>query len=249
MVTATTIALLVMPAGLAAAEEVVLGEAHHTGASAGEPYESGTGGGTEDGTESGTGNAHSVEVARSPDESAQESTQEPTHEPTAEPEVEIGEPHAVECTGAVSVTVVDLAGTPVPGGILMVAGEQLIDGGTVDTGCGETTASLLGIPDGYAVVGEASTAVVVRHKTATPVVFRVDAVEVLTAVVEAPESAPTAAPATPAASVDPEPVVEAVPTLARTGIDDPEVLALLAFLLIAAGTTILVRTADRATRA
>lgn len=243
MVTATTVALLVLPAGLALAEEVALGQAQTTEAQT-ETSATETSA-TETKVEASTGNAHSVEVAQSPDDAA---TTEPSQQDSTEPEVEIGEPHAVECRGAVTVTVVDLAGNPVPGGILMVAGQQLVDGGTVDTGCGETTASLLGIPEGHAVVGEASTAVVVRNKTATPVVFRVDPVEVLDAEVAAPATAPASAPT-------PSPVPEAAPAeaapaqaaatgpeLARTGIDDPEVLGLLALALLAAGITILRRT-------
>lgn len=178
--------------------------------------------------ESGVGSSSSVER----DPAAEEA--EPTGEAPPSDETGIGEPAAVECTGTVAATVVDLDGAAVDGAVLSVAGEQLRGAGTVESLCGEVAATLLTAPDGYAPAGPTTQAVQVRRESTSTITFTVDSVEVLGVQLEQPAEAPPA----------PEPAQEAAapetaPELAATGPEDAPTLLLTALLCGLLGTLLL----------
>lgn len=178
--------------------------------------------------ETGVGSSESVER----DPAAQDA--EPTEQASPSDETGIGEPDAVECTGAVAATVVDLDGAPVDGAVLSVAGEQVRGAGTIESLCGEVAATLLTAPDGYAPAGPTTQAVQVRRESTSAVTFTVDVVEVLGVQIEQPNEAPPAPEPTQEAAA-PEPA----PELAATGLEDAPVLLLAALLCGLLGTVLL----------
>lgn len=178
----------------------------------------------------------------------------------------IGEPHSVECTGEIEVTLIDLEGNPVPGGVTIAAGQQLNGPGSVTVSCGAHSVALLNAPPGYAAAGATLATVVVRPSATTPMMFEVDPIEVLGAeftrapVVPGATVTPAATPAPvppttptesvpPATSAAPTAVTGAAPpTLPETGADDPVHLLLLALSLTLAGL-VLVRFANASVHA
>lgn len=168
--------------------------------------------------------AHAQDVGISADEhvaAVEQSTPEPSEEHTSN----IGEPDAVECTGTVAVSVVDVDGAAVSGAVTTVAGQS--GAGPVSVGCGEVAASLLSAPDGYAPVGATTRVARVTHGAAATIEFVVDEVEVLGVSFEREQPAAEA----PAASSN-EPATE---TLPRTGPGDTSWLLMLGALFAAAG--------------
>ena len=160
-------------------------------------------------------------------------------------ETGIGEPDSVECTGSVRVGVVDLDGAPVGGAVLMVGGQRVSGAGTVSADCGELTAALLVVPDGYAAAGPTEAPVRVRAGAVTSHTFTVDPVAVLGTQFEQPDpAAEPPAPETPAADPEPAPQAPApepadqgdAQTLPETGPAEAEPLLLAALVLALLGT-------------